>query len=70
VDFAGGNQSSNGGLLPMRSAEHEPAVCVWLCRCDADRHDANRIQHAMFEMVMARVCAIACGDEDGKLLSE
>jgi hypothetical protein len=25
---------------------------------------ASRIRHAMFEMVMARVCAIACGHED------
>ena len=29
-----------------------------------DRRDASRIRHAMFEMVMARVCAIACGHED------
>jgi hypothetical protein len=41
VDFAGGNQSSNGGLLLLREAEH-----------------------AMFEMVMSRVLAIACGHED------
>jgi hypothetical protein len=29
-----------------------------------DRRKASRIRHAMFEMVMARVCAIACGHED------
>jgi hypothetical protein len=29
-----------------------------------DRRDASRVRHAMFEMVMARVCAIACGHED------
>ena len=29
-----------------------------------DRRDASRIRHEMFEMVMARVCAIACGHED------
>jgi hypothetical protein len=29
-----------------------------------DRRDQNRIRHAMFEMLMARVSAIACGYED------
>jgi hypothetical protein len=29
-----------------------------------DRRDARRIRHEMFEMVMARVSAIACGHED------
>ena len=43
-------------------------VSIGICRrlADAmpDRRDASRIRHAMFEMVMARVCAIACGHED------
>jgi hypothetical protein len=29
-----------------------------------DRRDPDRIQHAMFEKVMARVSAIACGHKD------
>jgi len=29
-----------------------------------DRRDPDRIRHAMFEMVMSRVLAIACGHED------
>jgi hypothetical protein len=29
-----------------------------------DRRDQNRIRHAMFEMLMARVSAIASGYED------
>jgi hypothetical protein len=29
-----------------------------------DRRDPDRVRHAMFEMGMARVCAIACGRED------
>jgi hypothetical protein len=29
-----------------------------------DRRDPDRIPHAMFEMVMSRVLAIACGHED------
>jgi hypothetical protein len=29
-----------------------------------DRRDPDRIRHAMFEMVMARAAAIACGHKD------
>jgi hypothetical protein len=64
VDFGGGNQSSNGGLLLLRSAEHKLGVCRRLADAMPDRRDADRIRHAMFEMVMARVAAIACGYED------
>jgi hypothetical protein len=34
------------------------------CRCNAGSARACRIEHEMFEMVMARVVAIACGHED------
>jgi hypothetical protein len=57
VDFGGGNQSSNGGLL-LRSAERKLGVCWRLADAMPDRRDASRVRHAMFEMVMARVCAI------------
>ena len=65
VDFGGGNQSSNGGLLLLRSAERKLGVCGRLADAMPDRREASRIRHAMFEMVMARVAAIACGYEDG-----
>ena len=64
VDFGGGNQSSNGGLLLLRSAERKLGICGRLADAMPDRRDASRIRHEMFEMVMARVCAIACGHED------
>ena len=64
VDFGGGNQSSNGGLLLLRRAERNIGICRRLADAMPDRRDASRIRHAMFEMVMARVCAIACGHED------
>jgi hypothetical protein len=64
VDFAGGNQSSNGGLLLLREAERKHGVCLRLAEAMPDRRDPYRIQHAMFEMVMSRVLAIACGHED------
>ena len=64
VDFNGGNQSSNGGLLLLREAERKLGVCVRLADAMPDRRDPDHIRHAMFEMVMARVSAIACGYED------
>ena len=64
VDFNGGIQSSNGGLLPLREKERKLGVCWRLANTMTDRRDPNRIRHEMFEMVMARVAAIACGYED------
>jgi hypothetical protein len=64
VDFNGGNQSSNGGLLLLREKERALGVCRRLADAMPDRRDADRIRHAMFEMLMARVAAIACGYED------
>src|SRR3979411_3490305 len=64
VEFAGGNQSSNGGLLLLRQAERELGVCRRLADAMPDRRDVGRICHEMFEMVMARASAIACGHED------
>ena len=64
VDFAGGNQSSDAGLLLLRRAERKLGICGRLAAAMPDRRDPGRIQHDMFEMVMARVSAIACGYED------
>ena len=64
VDFNGGNQSSNGGLLLLREKERTLGVCRRLADAMPDRRDPDRTRHAMFEMVMARVAAIACGYED------
>src|SRR5271165_4217308 len=64
VDFAGGNQSSDGGLLLLREAERRLGVCRRLAEAMPDRRDPDRVRHAMFELVMARASAIACGYED------
>ena len=64
VDFAGGYQSSDGGLLLLREAERKLGVCRRLAAAMPDRRDPDRVRHAMFEMVMARAAAIACGYED------
>jgi Transposase DDE domain group 1 len=64
VDFSGGNQSSNGGLLLLRQAERNLGICGRIADAMPDRRDASCILHEIFEMVMARVCAIACGHDD------
>jgi hypothetical protein len=64
VDFNGGAQSSDAGLLLLREAERKLGVCLRLAAAMPDRRDPNRIRHEMFEMLMERVSAIACGYED------
>ena len=63
VDFDGGNQSSDAGLLLLREAERKLDVCRRLAAAMPDRRDPDRILHEMFEMVAARSMAIACGYE-------
>jgi hypothetical protein len=64
VDFDGGNQSSDAGLLLLREAECKRGVCRRLAAAMPDRRDPDRIRHEMFEMVMARASAITCGYKD------
>jgi Transposase DDE domain group 1 len=48
VEFSGGNQSSNGGLLLLAYAERKVGVCGRLADAMPDRRDASRIRHKMF----------------------
>src|SRR5579859_3810713 len=64
VDFDGGNQSSDAGLLLLREAERRLGVCRRLAAAMPERRDPDRILHEMREMVMARTSAIACGYKD------
>jgi hypothetical protein len=49
VDFEGGNQSSDAGLLLLREAERKLGVCLRLAEAMPDRRDPDRVPHAMFE---------------------
>ena len=64
VDFEGGDQSSDAGLLLLREAERRLGVCRRIADAMPDRRDPTRVHHEMFELVMARVTAIACGHKD------
>jgi hypothetical protein len=48
----------------LRHAERKLGVCERLAAAMPDRRDPSRIRHEMFEMVMARASAIACGHKD------
>src|SRR5262245_44472378 len=65
VDFDGGNQSSDAGLLLLRQAERRLGVCRRLAAAMPDRRDQSRVDHTMVELVTARTVAIACGYKDG-----
>jgi hypothetical protein len=69
VDFAGGNQSSDAGLLLLRQAERKVGICQRLAEVMPDRRDQSRVRHEMFELVAARAFAISCGYKDGNDLN-
>ena len=64
VDYDGGNQSSDSGVLLLRLAEARLGVCRRVGAAMRDRRDPTRIEHTMKELVTARAFAIACGHED------
>ena len=69
VDFDGGNQSSDAGLLLLRQAERKLGICRRLAATMPDRRDQSRIDHKMVELVTVRSVAIACGYKDGNDLN-
>jgi hypothetical protein len=69
IDFDGGNQSSDAGILLLREAERKIGVCRRLADAMPDRRDQSRVDHKMVELVMARATAIACGYKDGNDLN-
>jgi hypothetical protein len=65
VDFRGGNQSSDGGLLLLREAERALGVCARLAGSIRDLRHPARVAHSLVELIKTRVFAICCGYEDG-----
>ena len=65
VDFDGGNQSSDAGMLLLRGAEKKTGVLARLTDALRDRRDPTRIRHRLGEIIKARVFGICCGHEDG-----
>ena len=65
VDFDGGNQSSDAGLLLLRAAEQRIGIVARLASALPDRRDQGRVRHRLGEIIGARVFGICCGYEDG-----
>lgn len=64
ANFDGGAISSDGGLLLLREADRRLGLTRMLASCVQDRRDPRRISHAVEEMLLFRMLAIACGHED------
>ncbi len=62
--FDGGSISSDGGLVLLREAERRLGLSALLAKCMRDRRDPARITHELTEMLLFRMFAIACGNED------
>ena len=69
VGFDGGQLSSDGGLLLLRSAECKLGIAGRLAAAIRDRRDPWRISHPMSELLKTRIFAICCGHEDANDLN-
>lgn len=65
VDFDGGNQSSDAGVLLLRAGEQKIGVIAAMAAALPDRRDPTRVRHGLHEIIAARVFGICCGYEDG-----
>jgi hypothetical protein len=65
VGFDGGRLSSDGGVVLLRGVERRLGLAAQLAGCMRDWRSADRIEHALEEMLRARMFAIAAGYEDG-----
>jgi hypothetical protein len=59
ANFDGGAISSDGGLLLLREADRRLGLTRMLASCVQDRRDSSRISHAVEEMLLFRMLAIA-----------
>ena len=56
--------SSAGGAILLVAADRRLGWTAALAACLEDERQRGKIHHAMYELVMQRVMAIACGYED------
>src|SRR3979409_853752 len=64
VGFAGGQLSSDAGVLVLRGVEKKLGLAARLASCIRDRRNPERIEHSFEEMLRLRMFAIAAGLED------
>jgi hypothetical protein len=62
--FDGGDLTSDAGLLVLRQADKKLALIDAIAGCIEDRRQASKVEHSVWDIVAARVFAIAAGYED------
>jgi hypothetical protein len=62
--FDGGRLTSDGGVLVLAQTERGMGICGRLAACIADPRDPARLVHQLEDIFLARLLAIACGNED------
>jgi hypothetical protein len=64
VDFAGGDLSSDAGLIPLSLADQAMQLTQRLADAVADPRDPRRIEHSLQDLFRERIYLIAQGYED------
>ncbi len=64
VDFAGGDLSSDAGLIPLALADQAMQLTHHLADAVADPRDPRRIEHSLPDLFRERIYLIAQGYED------
>jgi DDE family transposase len=64
VDFAGGDLSSDAGLIPLSLADQAMCLTRRLAEAVADPRDPQRIEHSLQDLFRERIYLIAQGYED------
>ena len=64
ADFDGGDLTSDGGALLLRTTEHLTAIIRQFAACFTDHRKADLIEHPLADLVAQRVYALALGYED------
>jgi hypothetical protein len=64
ADFTGGDITSDGGALLLRTTEQLTAIIGQFTACFTDHRNPDRIEHTVADLVAQRVYALALGYED------
>lgn len=64
ADFAGGDMTSNGGVLLLRAADRYLGLTAAVARGLVDPRRGPRIRHSLLDQLRQRVYGIALGYED------
>lgn len=64
ADFDGGDITSDGGALLLRTTEHLTAIIRQFAACFTDHRNPDLIEHTVEELVAQRVYGLALGYED------